>query len=311
MRRFIVRRFVFSLVSIVVATLAVFLLSRAQGDPLLLYATSGYGLTAESELALRKKLALDRAVPVQYALWLGRTLKGDMGETILDRKPVARVVLARLPSTLHLGAAAFFLSFLIGIPLGVLSAVKRGTIWDYLGRFFALLGQAVPQFWLGLVLIMLFAVKWQIFPAGLKGEGLWDLKYLVLPTITLASSAFAFYMRITRTAMLEVLDSEYVRLARAKGVGNNNVIWKHAFKNAFIQPLTGMTLGLTFFLTGSVLVETIFAWPGMGQMAITAVNNNDFPVLQGVVFFFTILFVGMTFITDLLYAYIDPRIRYD
>ena len=311
MRRFIVRRFVFSLVSIVVATLAVFLLSRAQGDPLLLYATSGYGLTAESELALRKKLALDRAVPVQYALWLGRTLKGDMGETILDRKPVARVVLARLPSTLHLGAAAFFLSFLIGIPLGVLSAVKRGTIWDYLGRFFALLGQAVPQFWLGLVLIMLFAVKWQIFPAGLKGEGLWDIKYLVLPTITLASSAFAFYMRITRTAMLEVLDSEYVRLARAKGVGNNNVIWKHAFKNAFIQPLTGMTLGLTFFLTGSVLVETIFAWPGMGQMAITAVNNNDFPVLQGVVFFFTILFVGMTFITDLLYAYIDPRIRYD
>jgi len=311
MRRFIVRRFVFSLVSIVVATLAVFLLSRAQGDPLLLYATSGCGLTAESEVALRKKLALDRAVPVQYALWLGRTLKGDMGETILDRKPVARVVLARLPSTLHLGAAAFFLSFLIGIPLGVLSAVKRGTIWDYLGRFFALLGQAVPQFWLGLVLIMLFAVKWQIFPAGLKGEGLWDLKYLVLPTITLASSAFAFYMRITRTAMLEVLDSEYVRLARAKGVGNNNVIWKHAFKNAFIQPLTGMTLGLTFFLTGSVLVETIFAWPGMGQMAITAVNNNDFPVLQGVVFFFTILFVGMTFITDLLYAYIDPRIRYD
>ena len=311
MRRFIVRRFVFSLVSIVVATLAVFLLSRAQGDPLLLYATSGYGLTAESEVALRKKLALDRAVPVQYALWLGRTLKGDMGETILDRKPVARVVLARLPSTLHLGAAAFFLSFLIGIPLGVLSAVKRGTIWDYLGRFFALLGQAVPQFWLGLVLIMLFAVKWQIFPAGLKGEGLWDLKYLVLPTITLASSAFAFYMRITRTAMLEVLDSEYVRLARAKGVGNNNVIWKHAFKNAFIQPLTGMTLGLTFFLTGSVLVETIFAWPGMGQMAITAVTNNDFPVLQGVVFFFTILFVGMTFITDLLYAYIDPRIRYD
>jgi len=311
MRRFIIRRFVFSIVSIVVATMAVFGLSRLQGDPLLLYATSGYGLTAESEAALRKKLALDRSIPEQYALWLGRTLKGDMGETILDRKPVARVVLARLPSTLHLGAAAFFLSFLIGIPLGVLSAVKRGTIWDYLGRFFALLGQAVPQFWLGLVLIMLFAVKWQIFPAGLKGEGLWDLKYLVLPTITLASSAFAFYMRITRTAMLEVLDSEYVRLARAKGVGNNNVIWKHAFKNAFIQPLTGMTLGLTFFLTGSVLVETIFAWPGMGQMAITAVNNNDFPVLQGVVFFFTILFVGMTFITDLLYAYIDPRIRYD
>ncbi|MCH2516118.1 MAG: ABC transporter permease [Dehalococcoidia bacterium] len=311
MRRFIIRRFVFSLVSIVVATFSVFVLSRAAGDPLLLYANSGYGLTAESEVALRKKLALDRPVPVQYALWLGRTLKGDMGETILDRKPVFRIVTQRLPSTIHLGATAFLLSFLIGIPLGVLSAVTRGSIWDYVGRFIALLGQAVPQFWLGLVLILVFAVHWQIFPAALKGDGLLDVKHLVLPTITLAAGGFAFYMRITRNAMLQVLDSEYIRLARAKGVSNRVVIWKHAFKNALIQPLTGMTLGLTGFLTGSVLVETVFAWPGMGNMAITAVNNNDFPILQAVVFFFTILFVSMTFITDLLYAFIDPRIRYD
>ena len=311
MRRFIIRRFVFSLVSIVVATLLVFLLSRAAGDPLLLYANSGYGLTAEGEAALRKRLALDRPVPVQYALWLGRTLKGDMGETILDRKPVFRIVTQRLPSTIHLGATAFLLSFLIGIPLGVLSAVTRGSMWDYVGRFIALLGQAVPQFWLGLVLILVFAVHWQIFPAALKGDGLLDVKHLVLPTITLAAGGFAFYMRITRNAMLQVLDSEYIRLARAKGVSNRGVIWKHAFKNALIQPLTGMTLGLTGFLTGSVLVEPVFAWPGMGNMAITAVNNNDFPVLQAVVFFFTILFVSMTFITDLLYAFIDPRIRYD
>ena len=311
MRRFIIRRFVFSLVSIVVATFSVFVLSRCAGDPLLLYANSGYGLTAEGEAALRKRLALDRPVPVQYALWLGRTLKGDMGETILDRKPVFRIVTQRLPSTIHLGATAFLLSFLIGIPLGVLSAVTRGSIWDYVGRFIALLGQAVPQFWLGLVLILVFAVHWQIFPAALKGDGLLDVKHLVLPTITLAAGGFAFYMRITRNAMLQVLDSEYIRLARAKGVSNRVVIWKHAFKNALIQPLTGMTLGLTGFLTGTVLVETVFAWPGMGNMAITAVNNNDFPILQAVVFFFTILFVSMTFITDLLYAFIDPRIRYD
>ena len=311
MRRFIIRRFVFSLVSIVVATFSVFVLSRAAGDPLLLYANSGYGLTAESEVALRKKLALDRPVPVQYALWLGRTLKGDMGETILDRKPVFRIVTQRLPSTIHLGATAFLLSFLIGIPLGVLSAVTRGSIWDYVGRFIALHGTAVPQLWLGLVLLLVFAVHWQIFPAALKGDGLLDVKHLVLPTITLAAGGFAFYMRITRNAMLQVLDSEYIRLARAKGVSNRVVIWKHAFKNALIQPLTGMTLGLTGFLTGSVLVETVFAWPGMGNMAITAVNNNDFPILQAVVFFFTILFVSMTFITDLLYAFIDPRIRYD
>lgn len=311
MRRFIIRRFVFALVSIVMATLAVFLISRAAGDPLLLYANSGYGLTAEGERALRARLGLDKPVIVQYALWLGRVLKGDMGETILDRKPVARIVTQRLPATVHLGFAAFFLSFGVGIPLGVLSAVKRGSGWDYLGRFFALLGQAVPQFWLGLVMILVFAVQLGWFPAGLKGDGILDVKHLVLPTITLAWGGFAFYMRITRTAMLEVLDSEYVRLARAKGVNNTMVIWKHAFKNALIQPLTGMTLAIVGLLNGAVLVETIFAWPGMGNMAITAVNNNDFPLLQGIVFFFTVLIVASTFIADLLYAYIDPRIRYD
>ncbi|MBN4064176.1 ABC transporter permease [Dehalococcoides mccartyi] len=311
MRRFIIRRFLFGLLSIVVATLAVFFISRAAGDPLLLYANSGYGISAEGEVALRKKLGLDKPVVIQYTLWLARALKGDMGETLLDRKPVFRVVTERLPATIQLGAAAYFLSFFVGIPLGVLSAVKRGSGWDYLGRFFALLGQAVPQFWLGLVLILLFAVHWQIFPAALRGDSFWDINHLVLPTITLAWGGFAFYTRITRSAMLEVLDSEYIRLARAKGVGNNVVIWKHAFKNALIQPLTGMTLGLVGLLNGAILVETIFAWPGMGNMAITAVGNNDFPVLQAVVFFFTILIVGMTFLADLSYAIIDPRIRYE
>ena len=311
MRRFILRRFVFALVSIVLATLAVFFISRAAGDPLLLYANSGYGLTVEAEKALRARLMLDRPVVVQYSLWLGRALKGDMGETILDRKPVSRVVTQRLPATIHLGFVAMFLSFGVGIPLGVLSAVKRGSGWDYVGRFFALLGQAVPQFWLGLVLLLVFEVQVGWLPAGLKGDSVLDVKYLVLPTITLAWGGFAFYMRITRTAMLEVLDSEYVRLARAKGVSNRMVIWKHAFKNALIQPLTGMTLAIVGLLNGAILVETIFAWPGMGNMAITAVNNNDFPLLQGIVFFFTILIVASTFMADLLYAYIDPRIRYD
>lgn len=311
MRRFIIRRFIFGIFSIVVATLAVFFISRFAGDPLDLYANSGYGLTAEGEVAIRKRLGLDKPVIIQYALWLGRAFKGDMGETLLDRKPVFRVVTQRLPATIQLGATAYFLSFFVGVPLGVLSAVKRGTVWDYLGRFFALLGQAVPQFWLGLVLILLFAVHWEIFPAALRGDSIWDVKHLVLPTITLAWGGFAFYTRITRSAMLQVLDSEYIQLARAKGVGNNIVIWKHAFKNALIQPLTGMTLGLVGLLNGAILTETIFAWPGMGNMAITAVNTNDFPVLQAIVFFFTILIVGMTFVADLSYALIDPRIRYD
>ncbi|HJP28265.1 MAG TPA: ABC transporter permease [Dehalococcoidia bacterium] len=311
MRRFIIRRFLFGLFSIVLATLAVFFISRAAGDPLELYANSGYGISPEGEIAIRARLGLDKPVVVQYMLWLGRALKGDMGETLLDRKPVFRVVTARLPATVELGATAYFLSFFVGIPLGVLSAVKRGSGWDYMGRFFALLGQAVPQFWLGLVLILLFAVQWEIFPAALRGDSIWDVKHLVLPTITLAWGGFAFYTRITRSAMLQILDSEYIRLARAKGVGSRTVIWKHAFRNALIQPLTGMTLGLVGLLNGAVLTETIFAWPGMGDMAITAVNNNDFPVLQAVVFFFTVLIVAMTFVSDLAYAVIDPRIRYD
>ncbi len=311
MKQFLIRRFVFALISIVVATFLILCISRLSGDPLLLYANSGYGITEEGEKIIRERLGLDRNVFMQYVFWLGRTLKGDMGETILDRKPVSRIVFLKLPSTLQLGAVSWVMATIVGIPLGILSAVKRGTYLDYFGRFFALLGQAVPQFWLGLVLILIFSVYLDLLPAGLKGDSFWELEYLVLPVITLSWGAMASYLRLTRTAMLEVLDSDYIRLARAKGVGTNSVVWKHAFRNALIQPLTASTLILTGFLTGAVLVETIFAWPGMGDAAIRAVNNNDFPLLQGFVFFFTILFVFSTFITDLLYAYIDPRIRYD
>ena len=311
MKRFLIRRFIFALISIVMATFAILVISRLSGDPLLLYANSGYGITAEGERVIRERLGLDKPVPYQYILWLGRTLKGDMGETILDRKPVARIVFLKLPSTLQLGAVSWFLATIVGIPLGILSAVRRGTFLDYFGRGFALFGQAVPQFWLGLVLILIFSVYLEWLPAGLKGDSFWDLKYLILPAITLSWGALSGYLRLTRTAMLEVLDSEYIRLARAKGVGATVVVWKHAFRNALIQPLTASTLILSGFLTGAVLVETIFAWPWMGDAAIRAVNNNYFPLLQGFVFFFTILFVGTTFITDLLYAYIDPRIRYD
>ena len=259
MKQFLIRRFIFALISIVMATFAILVISRLSGDPLLLYANSGYGITAEGERVIRERLGLDKPVPYQYILWLGRTLKGDMGETILDRKPVARIVFLKLPSTLQLGAVSWFLATIVGIPLGILSAVRRGSFLDYFGRGFALFGQAVPQFWLGLVLILIFSVYLEWLPAGLKGDSFWDLEYLILPAITLSWGAMAGYLRLTRTAMLEVLDSEYIRLARAKGVGATIVVWKHAFRNALIQPLTASTLILSGFLTGAVLVETIFA----------------------------------------------------
>jgi peptide/nickel transport system permease protein len=290
----------------------VFALSRASGDPILLYAKpGGYGFTPEQEAALRKKIGIDKPLVVQYALWLGRAVTGDLGETILDEKPVFRVITQKTGATVQLAIVSWVLATVIGVPLGVLSAVRRGTLLDYFARAFALFGQAVPAFWLGIVLILIVSVRLGWLPPSLRGDGSWDFKHMILPAVTLGWGAMAGYLRLTRTAMLEVMDTEYVKLARAKGVTNRTIIWKHAFRNALIQPLTASTLILAGFLTGSIVVESIFAWPGMGLMAIKAVNDNDFPVLHGVVLMFTVLYVTLIFLTDVAYAVIDPRIRFD
>ena len=312
MRRFVIRRFFFAILTIMAATAVVFSLSRAAGDPLLLYAKpGGYGFTKEQEATLRRKLGLDKHVVLQYFIWLGQVVRGDLGKTILDEKPVSRIVTQRLPATMQLAVMAWIGATVVGIPLGVLSAVRRGSVWDYTGRGFALFGQALPQFWVALVFIMIFAVRLDWLPAGTRGTGLWDFKHALMPAICMGWVGLATYMRLTRSAMLEILDSEYIKLARIKGVGRMSVVWKHAFRNALLQPLTASTLMMSGLIHGSVLVESIFAWPGMGRMAIKAVNDNDFPVLLGVVLMFTVLHVVVNFVTDLLYAVIDPRIRYD
>jgi peptide/nickel transport system permease protein len=312
MTRFIIRRIVFTILTVIAATAAVFGLSRAAGDPILLYAKpGGYGFSPEQEAALRKKIGIDKPIIVQYTLWLGRAVTGDLGETILDEKPVFRVITQKTGATVQLALVSWLLATMVGVPLGVLSAVKRGTMVDYIARMFALFGQAIPAFFLGIVLILIVAVRLHWFPTSTRGEGSWDLKYMVLPALTLGWGAMAGYLRLTRTAMLEVLDTEYVKLARAKGVSSRVIIWKHAFRNALIQPLTASTLILAGFLTGSIVVESIFAWPGMGLMAIKAIQDNDFPVLQGVVLMFTVLYTSLVFLTDVAYALIDPRIRFD
>ncbi len=298
--------------TVIVATFLITSMSRLAGDPILLYAKpGGYGFSPEQEAQLRKKIGIDRAVPMQYVIWLGNALQGDLGKTILDEKPVSRIITERIPATVQLSLIAWFGATFIGVALGVLSAVKRGSFWDYLGRGFALFGQALPAFWLGLVLILIFAVQLGWLPVGTKGDGFWDIKHWILPAITLGWGATAAYLRLTRSSMLEILDSEFIKLARAKGVSSRTVIFKHALRNALIQPLTASTLILTGFLTGSIVVEQIFVWPGMGLMAIDSVNNNDFPILQGVTLLFTIMYVLFIFITDLMYAVIDPRIRYE
>ena len=301
----------------VAATAIVFGLSRAAGDPLLLYAKpGGYGVTPEAQEALSKKLGLDRPLVFQYFMWLGNMLSGDLGRTLLSETPVSKVVGEKIGATIQLGMAAWILSTLVGVPLGVLSAIRRGSVWDYFGRGVALFGQALPSFWIGIMFILIFAASLDLLPFGTKGayEGsplAWgNIKYFVLPAVTLGWGAAAGYLRITRSAMLEVLDSEYVKLARAKGVASRSVIWKHAFRNALIPPLTISSLLMAGFITGSIVTETVFSWPGLGRLAVQAVIDNDFPVITAVALLFVLVFVTMNFLTDLLYAVIDPRIRY-
>ncbi|MXZ02588.1 MAG: ABC transporter permease [Chloroflexi bacterium] len=316
MRRFLIRRFLFMILSTIAATAIVFSLSRAVGDPLLLFATSGYGISDEAVAEIRKELALDRSYPEQYLLWLGRVLRGDLGQNLAFKLPVARIISEKIPHSLQLGTFAWFFSGTIGVSLGVLSAIKRGTMADYGGRFVALIGQSIPVFWFAIILIMVFAVWLDWLPAGLAGDStqepsLWQLEYLVLPVTAMSLGGLAGYLRLTRSSMLEVLDSEYVKLARAKGVGTTFVVWKHAFRNALIQPLTASTLAFAGFIEGALVVETIFSRPGIGLMAVQAVHGNDFPILQGAVLMFILVYVIATFLTDIVYALVDPRIRYD
>lgn len=314
MRRFLIRRVIFMILSIIAATAIVFGLSRAGGDPLLLFATSGYGLTDEGVEAVRKQLRLDQPYVIQYLYWMADVLRGDLGVTLIFRLPVREQLFAQIPESFQLGIVSWFFSAIVGVSLGVLSAVRRATLADYAGRFLALMGQSVPVFWFAIVLIMIFAVWLSWLPAGLIGDTLWgisDLKYLILPVVAISLGGLAGYLRLTRSAMLEVMDSEFVRLARAKGVGSRMVIWKHAFRNALIQPLTASTLALAGFIEGAVVVEQVFSRPGIGSMAIQAVHNKDFPLLQGAVLMFILVYLFATFLTDIVYSLVDPRIRYD
>lgn len=300
-------RLIFAIVAIWGATVIVFGLSRLAGDPRLLYAgAEGYGLTPEQYEAIGKSLALDRSIVVQYGTWLGRAARGDFGKSISGRQPVLQLIGEKAPATLKLGGLAFAFAVSLGVPLGVISAVKRGSPWDYLARGLAILGQALPSFWIGIVAILVFAVQLHWLPSLGRGES-W--REFVLPVVTLAWLPLAGYVRLTRSAMLDTLDSEYVKLARAKGVTYWAVIGKHALRNALIAPLTLSGLLLAGLLTGSVVVETVFSWPGMGRLALQSVYNNDFPVLSGVVLIFTAVYVAANLTVDILYAVLDPRIR--
>ena len=307
MTRFLLRRLGYSLITILLATVIVFALSRMSGDPRLLYLNSFSHVGPEVWEAWGRKLGLDKPLPMQYLYWLRDVLTGDWGESIATAEPVWDSVIERLPLTLKLTAGGFVFAVLVGIPLGVLSGVYRSSIWDYMGRTLAVLGQSVPAFWLGIVLILIFSVKLEWLPVA--GQG--GFSHYIMPSVILGWFGSAGFLRLTRSAMLDVMDSEFVKLARAKGVGTTTLVWKHAFRNALIAPLTYGGLLLAGFATGTVLTETIYALPGLGRLALQAVYNNDFPILQGSALFFALLYVFFAFILDMIYAIVDPRIRYD
>ncbi|MCZ6867401.1 MAG: ABC transporter permease [Chloroflexi bacterium] len=304
MQRFLIRRFITTIVTLFAVSLIIFTMSRAAGDPRTILLNDFATQEQWDEVGI--KLGLDKPYIQQYGIFLRNMLRGNFGDSIKERRPVIDVIVERTPATLQLGAVAFALSLVVGIPLGIFSAVRRGSILDQFGKLVSLIGQAAPSFWLGIVLMFIFAVKLEWVPPS----GRQDYNSIILPAITMGWFYVAANLRLVRSAMLDVLDSEYIKLARAKGVSERGVIWSHALRNALITPLTfaGVTLGA--MVTGSLVVETVFAWPGLGKLAIDALFANDYAILQAVVIIFSLIYVGAAFLVDVLYAYIDPRIRY-
>jgi peptide/nickel transport system permease protein len=305
MGRFLLTRMISMVIVMIGISIIVFTLSRMSGDPRLLYMTPGTRFSQEVWDARGRDLGLDKPKVMQYLIWAGNAVRGDFGDSVWHKRNSLDVIVERAPATLMLSGISVVVAVLSGVGLGIASAVTRGSIADLVTRAFALVGQAAPPFFLALVLIYVFAVGLDILPTSRRG----DWTHFVLPVTTLSWLASASIARITRSSLLEVLDTEYVKLARAKGVGRTKVIFKHALKNALIAPLTVSAILFASFMTGTVVVETVFAWPGLGRLAVQATLQNDFPLVTGLAVIFAAIFVLSNLVADLLYAYIDPRIR--
>ena len=296
------------------ATIIVFCMSRLIGDPLLLYAQAGgYGMPPEQKEYLRQYLGLDKPLIVQYFVWIWNALQGDLGKSLLDRTPVSTMIWEKLPATAYLAGTAWLFAILTGVPLGIISSIKRGGITDYLARGFSLFGQALPTFWIAIVAILIFAVQLDWLPAfgmGESNESFWaKSKHFILPTITLGWGGSATYTRLTRSAMLEIMDSEFVKLARAKGVSTNRVIWKHAFRNAMLPVITIIGFTLAGLFGGSLIVEIIFGIPGIGRISLDSVYSRDYPIIMAIVLIGSTALVITNLIIDFIYTLVDPRIE--
>jgi peptide/nickel transport system permease protein len=303
MKRYIARRLLQGVVLLCLVATIVFFLGRLTGNPVDLMLPED--ATAEDRAALVRTLGLDGSLFEQFAIFVGNALHGDLGMSIRMRQPAVEAFFDRLPNTLVIIPWAIMLGMALGIPLGVLAAVHRGGILDRLAGGVAVLGVAMPSFWLGVLLIFVFSVELGWLPSGRMGGP----AHYVLPVVTLGMFLVAGFMRLTRSSMLEVMDSEFVKLARIKGLGEGVVIWKHCLRNALIPVMSLWGVFVGNLITGAIVTETVFAWPGVGRLTYEAVIYRDFPLLQAVIILKSVLILSINLLVDVLYAYVDPRIR--
>ena len=303
MSRFLIGRLAQAVLSMLVVISIVFVLTRLSGNPV--HLLLDVNASERDQEILTRHLGLDRPLPVQYALYVKNIFLGDFGTSILTRRPVTEHIWERLPATAELGIVAMILSVLIGVPLGMYAAVRRGSALDTGARVFAVLGQSMPAFWLGLMLILFFGVVLGLLPAGGRG----GVQHVILPAFTLGYFTSAAILRLTRSAMLEVLGSEYVKFARLKGLHEQVVLWKHGLKNALLPVVTFAVLLFVQFLGGAVVTETVFAWPGLGRLILESIATRDYPIVQAGVLVLSALYLAGNLFVDVLYGYLNPRIR--
>lgn len=305
MTTYLIKRFLIAIPVLAVTALLVFsALHLAGGDPV----TMIVGPTAPQEAreAVRVKLGLDQPLPVQFAKYMSHVLRGDLGLSILSRRPVSDMILQKLPVTAELGAAAFAIAYLLAIPLGAIAALNRNSFFDWFSMILALVGVSMPGFWLGLILIFAFAVHFRWFPP----TGYGSLKALVLPALALGLPRVGRIARITRSSLLEVIEQDYIRTARAKGLSERVVVLRHALRNSLIPIISLMGLDLGYIIGGSVVIEHVFARTGVGDMMLRAIYSRDFPVLQGCMFVLALAIILGNIIADVTYVFADPRIRH-
>ena len=317
MRRYVANRILQLDPVLFIISVMIFLLMRVlPNDPI--YSMAGEdseALTPEIRAALMRDLGLDRPLPVQYLRWLGGMLTGDWGRSFQNKRPVTSELGARLPHTLQLAAAGFIVSLALGVAAGVVAALKRNSITDMFATTGAMFGIAMPDFWFALMLILLFGVTLGVLPV-FGSELVWQspiegLKHMALPALALGLNGAATIMRQTRSSLLEVMGEDYIRTARAKGLFERRVVWMHALRNSLLPVVTILGIRLGNILGGSVIIETMFSWPGVGRLAVFALQRSDYPIIQAIVMMSAVAILVANLLTDVAYAYLDPRIRYD